>query len=87
MVRQFILNEAFLALCLLASIVCLDTISLEIALEAPKLELVTLEARNMKVVLILEEQVEVMFKRMSENVHIARTVLEYSDIENSSSRF
>jgi hypothetical protein len=63
---------------------------LGIALEAPKLEVVTLEARKLEVVtlevvLILEEQVQLVLARMKDNVsrlsiYIARTLLGNSKV-------
>ncbi len=63
-------------------------IRLGIALEAPKLEVVTLEARKLEVVtlevvLILEEQVQLVLTRVTDNVsrlsiYTARMLLGYS---------
>jgi len=66
---------------------------LEIALEAPKLEVITLEARKLvvvtlEVVLILEEQVQLVLMRVRDNVpklfiYIVRTLLGNSKVGKS----
>jgi hypothetical protein len=53
---------------------------LGITLEVPKLEVVKFEARNLEVVLILEEQLQLVLTRVRDNVprlsiYIARTLL------------